>query len=99
MELMKAGQSCPGLSKKNCDEGAIGCRPYPSVSRTHTQMQVCKHEETAHARWAQGFFYRPVGQNRRPPVAINRTGLIGYRKNRTNSKSKLKTHVQPVPIG
>ena len=28
----------------------------------------------------QGFFYRPVGQNRRPPVAVNRTGLTGYRK-------------------
>ena len=24
------------------------------------------------------FFYRPVGQNRRPLVAVNRTGLTGY---------------------
>ena len=27
----------------------------------------------------QGFFYRPVGSNRRPPVVVNRSGLTGYR--------------------
>jgi len=32
-------------------------------------------------------------------LAVNRTGLTGYQKNRLNSKSKPKTHVQPVPIG
>ena len=30
--------------------------------------------------WIRVFFYRPVGQNRHPPVAVNRTGLTDYRK-------------------
>ena len=35
------------------------------------------------------FFYRPVGQNRRPPVAVNRTGLTGYPKK--SAKFKIQT--------
>ena len=38
----------------------------------------------------QGFFYRPVGLNRRPPVTVYRTGLIGYRKKPAKFKFQTK---------
>ena len=44
----------------------------------------------------QGFQIRPVRSNRRPPVAVYRTGLTG---NRLNSNPNSKSHVQPVPTG
>ena len=44
----------------------------------------------------QGFQIRPVRSNRRPSVAVYRTGLT---ENRLNSNPNSKSHVQPVPTG
>ena len=40
---------------------------------------------------AQGFFPRPVRSNRRPPVAVYQTGLIGNRWKPIEFKSKFKS--------
>ena len=40
----------------------------------------------------QGFFYRPPGPNRRPPVPVYRTGWTGYRLKPVKLKFEFKTH-------
>ena len=40
----------------------------------------------------QGFFYRPPGPNRRPPVPVYRTGWTVYRLKPVELKFEFKTH-------
>ena len=48
------------------------------------------YQKNLSCSYIQGFFYRLVGQNRRPPVAVNRTGLTGYRKKPAKFKIQTK---------
>ena len=47
-------------------------------------------KEACGATAGQGFFSRPVRGNRRPPVAVYRTGLTGYRLKPVKFKIKFK---------
>ena len=44
----------------------------------HAHPQAAAARARPATRSGPGFFNRPVGHNRRPPAAVNRTGLIGY---------------------
>ena len=77
--------STPGV------EAADPCSSVAQRGFSHGCWGVCE------CVWCeQGLQIRPVRSNRRPPVAIYRTGLT---RNRLNSNPNSKLHVQPVPTG
>ena len=45
------------------------------------------------------FFYRPVGPNHRPPIPVNRTGLIGNQLKPDKFKFQIQTPVQMISTG
>ena len=47
----------------------------------------------------QGFFYRPVIPNRRPPVPVNRTGLTRNQLKLDKFKFQIQTPVQTISTG
>jgi len=62
-------------------------------SGAHDEFQISNHS------WA-GFFL-PTGGTKPPPTGSGKPDWFDRlpEKNRPNSKSKPKTHIQPVPIG
>jgi len=78
--------------------GSFCQRASPSKEHELKDEMRCtvSHPHQRFSSNSQVFFSRPVQSNRRPPVAVYRTGLAG---NRLNSKPNSKSHVQPVPTG
>ena len=68
--------------------------PDPGKRTDSSQLKMCKVMLQVSILLTRQI--RPVRSNRRPPIAVYRTGLT---ENRLNSNPNLKSHVQPVPTG